>query len=367
MLRIAGPGDLDSLVEVENKAFPSDRFTRRNFRYLLSKGNTLTFVFEEDKKVLAYGMLLFHSGTSLARLYSIAVVPEAQGKGIAKEMLKNLEAEARERDCISMRLEVRKDNAKAIEVYEKNGYKKFGSILEYYEDGMEALRYEKLLVPQLEQELVKVPYYEQTLDFTCGPASIMMAMNTIEPNLKLDRSLELKIWRESTTVFMTSGHGGCGPYGLALAAYRRGFDVEIYLKEKEPMFLDSVRNLEKKEVMKLVQEDFMEEIQKLPILVEYHTLSLEDIIQKFNEGGIPVVLISSYRIYREKFPHWVVITGYDDKYIYSHDPFVDYEKHKSPTDSINMPILKKEFQKMASYGKTGQKASIIIKKRGNNL
>jgi glutamate dehydrogenase len=69
----------------------------------------------------------------------------------------------------------------------------------------------------------------------------MMAMKALDPNLMMDRKLELRIWRESTTIFMTSGHGGCGPYGLALSAYHRGFDLEIHVNEDNVFLVDSVR------------------------------------------------------------------------------------------------------------------------------
>jgi len=92
-------------------------------------------------------------------------------------------------------------------------------------------------------------------------------------------------------------------------------------------------------------------------------LDVDGILEKFEQGGIPIVLISSYRIYREKFPHWVVVTGCDNKYIYVHDPFVDYDQDKGSIDTMNMPILKSDFQRMARYGKAGQKAVLIIRKR----
>ena len=85
--------------------------------------------------------------------------------------------------------------------------------------------------------------------------------------------------------------------------------------------------------------------------------------EEFERGGMPVVLISSYRIYKEKFPHWVVVTGFDDRFIYVHDPFVDRDLGKTETDCINMPILQKDFERMARYGKSGQRAVVIIRKR----
>lgn len=128
------------------------------------------------------------------------------------------ETAALEGGRILVRLEVRRDNEAAIHLYTRSGYRRFGSIEDYYEDHGTALRFEKRLTPPGPMALAKVPYYRQTLDFTCGPAALMMAMKALCPGLSLDRSLELRLWREATTIFMTSGHGGCGPYGLALAA-----------------------------------------------------------------------------------------------------------------------------------------------------
>jgi len=363
VIRTANPEDLGALVDIENRAFAIDRFSRRSFRYLLTKANAVTLVDDRDGRICGYAMLLFNIGTSLARLYSLAIDPDYQGRGIGHGLLNAAEKSAIERDCITLRLEIRKDNHASISFFEKHGYRQFDILEDYYEDHMEGLKYEKSLGPQQKPELKRVPYYEQTLDFTCGPAALMMAMKAIDPAVELNRKVELRIWRESTTIYMTSGHGGCGPYGMALAAYHRGFDVEIYVNDERALFIDSVRSEEKKEVMRLVQEDFIEELKHLPITINYRALGLDEMYDQFDNGGVPIVLISSYRIYREKFPHWVVVTGYDDRYIYVHDPFVDYDAGKSSTDCIDMPILSADFQRMARYGKAGQKAVLILKPR----
>ncbi len=363
MIRNARVQDLSALVEIENLAFDVDRFSRRSFRYLLTKANSVNLVYEDAGRVWGYVMLLFNTGTSVARMYSLAVHPGGRGKGIGKLLIEAAEESTLAQDAISLRLEVRRDNAKAIALYQKMGYRLFGSYPDYYEDHMEALRFEKRLVPSLKPELARVPYYQQTLDFTCGPSALLMAMKALRPELKMTRKLELRLWRESTTIFMTSGHGGCGPYGLALAAYNLGFDVDVYVNERGGFFLDSVRSEEKKEVMRLVQDDFIAQLKKLPVKMRYRTLKSEELQENFEQGGIPIVLISSYRIYKEKFPHWVVMTGYDQKYFYVHDPFVDYETGKAVIDCINMPILKKDFERMAKYGKAGQKAALIMRRR----
>lgn len=363
MLRKATLADLDALVALENRSFDTDRLSRRSFRHLLTKANAVTLIEEEDGEIAGYVAVLFNAGTSLARLYSIAVDARFKGKGIGRHLVEAAEQAALEGECVYMRLEVRRDNADSLAMFRKLGYREFGSYKDYYEDHMEALRFEKELVPHLEPDLVRVPYYHQTLDFTCGPASLLMAMHSLDESIPFSRPQEIQLWRESTTVFMTSGHGGCGPHGLAIAAWHRGFDVEVYLSEVGALFIDSVRSDEKKEVMELVHEQFEREVIEAGIPVHYRQLTLEEMRRAIEQGAIPVVLISSYRIYKEKFPHWVVVTGFDDRYIYVHDPYIDTEKGKRVTDSMNMPILQKDFERMARYGKSGLRAALIVSRR----
>ena len=123
-----------------------------------------------------------------------------------------------------------------------------------------------------------------------------------------------------------------------------------------------MRSAEKKEVIRLVQEDFLEELHSAKIPVYYTSLSTTQLKEKFDDGGIPIVLISSYRIYKEKFPHWVVVTGFDERFVYVHDPFVDYEASKTDIDCINMPILQRDFERMARYGKSGQRSVLILRR-----
>jgi ribosomal protein S18 acetylase RimI-like enzyme len=360
MLRLATLDDIPALLAIEELCFRTDRLSRRSFRHLLTRGKAVTLVEEEAGRIGGYVLLLFSQGTSMARLYSIAVHPDFSRRRLGDHLLEAAEAAALERDCVSMRLEVRRDNAASLALFRRHGYRQFKAVLDYYEDHMDALRFEKRLVPQFRLDLVKVPYYRQTLDFTCGPAALMMAMKALDPTLELNRRLELRLWREATTIFMTSGHGGCGPYGLALSAYRRGFDLEIHVNEDGVFLIDSVRSPEKKEVMRLVQEDWVEELRQLPVVMRRGSLGVEELRRKFETGGIPLVLISSYRIYGERFPHWVVITGFDDHYIYVHDPLVNTEEGETVADSVNMPISHREFQRMARYGKAGQKAVLIL-------
>jgi ribosomal protein S18 acetylase RimI-like enzyme len=366
MIRKAVESDLDALQDMENLSFRGDRLSRRSLAHLVKKGRATTLIEVEGGRARGYALVLYRNGTSLARLYSIVVHPDFRGLGLGVKLLESAERDALENNCVIMRLEVRQDNATAINLYEEHGYRLFGVVPDYYEDNEKALRFEKRLVPHLAPDMVKIPFYRQTLDFTCGPAALMMAMKALDPGLKFSRRTELRIWRESTTIFMASGHGGCDPFGLALAASRRGFGVELFINARAPVFMRSVRDPEKKEVIRLIHEDRIDEIRESHIKLHHRVLGITELQRRFFDGAIPIVLVSSFRIYHEKAPHWVVITGFDEKCIYVHDSFVDVEAGRTESDSINMPILREDFQRMSRFGTAGLKAVIMLSERGES-
>jgi hypothetical protein len=58
----------------------------------------------------------------------------------------------------------------------------------------------------------------------------------------------------------------------------------------------------------------------------------------------------------------VVVIGFDEDYVYLHDPNVDKGLDKTPTDCMQIPVLQGEFLKMARYGKAQQQAVLVIGK-----
>lgn len=147
MIRPATVHDLEQLLALEDRCFATDRITRRRFRHLLTRANARTLVEDEGGRLLGYALVLFSRGTALARLYSIAVDSEARGRRIARRLLSAAEAEAVARGCVSMRSEVRRDNTASLALFRSNGYRQFDEVEDYYEDHMEALRFERTLAP----------------------------------------------------------------------------------------------------------------------------------------------------------------------------------------------------------------------------
>lgn len=365
-MREALLADVPALACMEQQSFDTDRISRRQFRYLLTKANAVVLVAvdrtegTETGQLLGNLVLLFSKATSVARLYSLAVHQDCRGQGLGRCLIKAAEAKTWARQRGWLRLEVRKDNAAAIRLYQSLGYRTLGEYQGYYQDQMDALRLEKSLSQDLHPELLNLPFYEQSLDFTCGSAALMMAMKGLRPGLELNRHLELRLWRTATTIFMNSGHGGCGPYGLALAAVQQGFRAEVHVSDLGVHLLETVRSAEKKEVMRLVQEEMHTELQALGVPIHAQAIGPDALEKALERGGIPLVLISSWHIYTTRQAHWVVVTGCDHSFIYVHDPFVDRDEGETPTDSMHMPIQKDKFHSMARYGRVGLRAMVVL-------
>lgn len=363
VFREAVKSDVRQLLSIENRCFTQDKLTARNFHWMLERANADIILAESEGKALGYALLLYRRGASLARLYSFAVLPEHRGQGIGAGLLKQSEALARERDCVYLRLEVRPDNSQAIALYRRQGYRQFDTKQDYYEDHSEALCFEKRIIYPHPETRLTVPFYRQTTEFSCGPSSLLMAMAGLDSDIELSQAHELQIWRESTTIFMTSGHGGCGPHGLALAAWRRGFDVDVYLSQQDVLFIDSVRSREKREIISLVQQDFLRQLEDTDVRMHFDKVTLEELTGHLDDGRIPLILISTYRINRNKAPHWVVVTAHDPHFIYLHDPDVDTEQHASEADNFYVPVPKTEFLAMSRFGRSQLRAVVIISRR----
>lgn len=145
-VRRATPADLDALVALERCAFSGDRMSRAQYRrHLASPRATVLVADTPDEGLLGSALMFFRAGSTLARLYSIATAPAARGRGLGARLLAAAEDAARARGCHAVRLEVRVDNTPAMGLYERAGYRRIGRYPAYYEDGVDAWRYEKAL------------------------------------------------------------------------------------------------------------------------------------------------------------------------------------------------------------------------------
>lgn len=364
LFRLANLDDLDRLEQIENDCFVGDRLHRRSLRHWIKAPHGVLIVALVKQKVVGYGLVWCHKGTRLARLYSLALLAHERGLGIATRLVGELEARAAERGYLFMRLEVAKSNQAAMELYRRRGYRVFGEYHDYYEDHTDALRMQKTIqYLSVDKTQRLTPWYQQTTHFTCGPAALMMAMASLDETRLVDQQEELDIWREATTVFMTTGHGGCHPLGLALAASQRGFSAEVFMNTEAPLFVDGVRSAHKKEVMEVVHQQFVEKAANdAHIDVIYDEVGQQRISDWLQADYAVIVLISTFRLDGKKAPHWVAVTGIDERCFYVHDPDAG-ELSQLAIDSQYLPITRQDFDKMSAFGSGRLRTAVAIKRR----
>jgi ribosomal protein S18 acetylase RimI-like enzyme len=356
--------DLAALSALEEEAFQGDRISPRSWRQLLrSRSAHVATVRSGDAAAALLGasVVLRRSRSSVARLYSLAVTPAARGRGIASRLLEEAIRNTRDSGSAVLRLETRADNHTAQRLFTRHGFSPLDRKAAYYEDGTDALRFQKSLWDSgraTHDLALRAPFYAQTLDFTCGPCALLMAMAALDKSVVPDRTSEIRLWREATTVFMAAGHGGCGPFGLALAAVRRGFDATVHAPAGHAMFVESVRDQRKKDVIELVESDFRAEFAATGQRVARAPVSPAQLIEHLHRGHVPLVLISLWRLHGEKGPHWVVVTGFDGHVFRILDPMAEPPPDADPGISVSVD----EFKRITRYGRRRQSAAVILSK-----
>ncbi|GAB56563.1 hypothetical protein GPUN_2448 [Glaciecola punicea ACAM 611] len=373
--RQATMADVNALTELENTCFQTDRLSRRQFKYWIKAQNKVLLLATINDTIVGYGLVILRKGTSLARLYSLALLNAHRGKGIAGALMRLLEEACIEHKRAYLRLEVSEKNATAISLYASMDYKKFGYYPHYYEDDSNAVRMQKpIMQGQQSARLAAYPYYAQSTEFTCGPASLLMAMAKLDNNIALAQNAELDIWRTATTIFMTSGHGGCHPLGLAIAGVNNGFSSEVFINQEVPLFLAGVRQAHKKDVIAQVEHDFVDKAQRAGVKVNYKDYTTNDIADALNTGASVMCLLSSYQFDGFKGPHWVAVTHIDEDFMYIHDPDIDFKDATQINEGENdssyrqhVPVSLLNFERYTRFGKAKLRTALILRLVSSSL
>jgi ribosomal protein S18 acetylase RimI-like enzyme len=360
-LRKAERGDIDALLELEHRVFATDRLSRRSLRRFLLSATAELIVAQVGARLVGTAIVLFRPRSPAARLYSIAVAPDLSGRGLASMLLAEAEAAAVMRGCRAIRLEVHQANHAAIARYRKSGYQQFARHLRYYEDGGDALRFEKRLLPHPAAARSAPPYFHQTSEFTCGPACMMMALAWADRRFKPAPAFEFQLWREATTIFTGAGPGGCEPYGMAVALRRRGLRPEIYASHRGPYFLDTV-SADRRRVMELTQSEFRREASTLAIPSHHAPVNESILMRAFDAGNVAIVLVSGYHMVPRGKPHWIFAFGRDGPHVFMHDPAAVRDDQGMAAAAETYAVPWTAFERVAHLGRERLSAAIVIRK-----
>jgi ribosomal-protein-alanine N-acetyltransferase len=130
---------LDDVLSLEQDLFVDDRWTERTYWSELGQLDTRHYLVAVDgEAVQGYAGLCDYPDEAFVQ--TIAVARTAQGQGLGATLLQALLDEATRRGQRRVLLEVRADNARAIALYERFGFRRSGVRRGYYQpSGADAL------------------------------------------------------------------------------------------------------------------------------------------------------------------------------------------------------------------------------------
>ena len=128
-LKLASFSDLDKIskIEKETNEYP---WSPNNFKSSLNAGNS-SIVLKDKKNILGYAFFSVIGADS--HLLNITVSKDFQGRGYGKKILDKVLFQSKVLGATVIFLEVRVSNYKAIDFYEKFGFKRDAVRYNYYD------------------------------------------------------------------------------------------------------------------------------------------------------------------------------------------------------------------------------------------
>jgi ribosomal-protein-alanine acetyltransferase len=125
---------LDRLVEIENECFREDTFTKEQIAELLKEYNCVGLVARVDKTIVGFviGMIYIDRKALYGHILTIDVLPMYRRRGIGNKLLQEMERIFEQKGVRASYLEVKEDNAAAVNLYRKSGYQKIDKLAGYY-------------------------------------------------------------------------------------------------------------------------------------------------------------------------------------------------------------------------------------------
>jgi len=188
----------------------------------------------------------------------------------------------------------------------------------------------------------RVPYYQQSSEFSCGPACVVMVMKHFEPRLEIGRGLEFEIWRQCNMI----GIKGADPYGLSVPLIDAGYEVRLLTQRRKVIdpaaWKRRLRGNFSADDIKLSLFG-MKQNQKRALSrhlkVTFNRPMVSDVVQGVREDFVPIALVHMGVVHSLNIPHWVVVTDVDGESVVFNDPY-------PPKGRKDLRLSHKEFQKI---------------------
>ena len=125
------------LFEIEKQCFSCEAFSKQQIAYLLADYNAVGLEARVGEELVGFviGRIDVNRTMPFGHIITLDVLPAYRRRGIAKQLMRSIEAVFHERGIKECRLEVREDNEAALGLYHKLGYDQIGKMESYYGNG----------------------------------------------------------------------------------------------------------------------------------------------------------------------------------------------------------------------------------------
>ncbi len=155
---------------------------------------------------------------------------------------------------------------------------------------------------------LRIPYYAQTSEFSCGPACLAMVTSYLDGGARPDRRLEFELWRSVNMI----GVRGADPFGMSVPLLERGLDVRIITERAETFPVKRFRQFVTAQEASLAifanHENRRRAVQG-GARISFRAPRFEDVADGLDQGWIPIPLVHMGVVHRLDIPHWNVVVG----------------------------------------------------------
>jgi ribosomal-protein-alanine N-acetyltransferase len=131
--------DVEAVAALERELFPRDPWSAEQFWSELAHVPATRWYAVHESGSSIDGYVGLFAVPPEGDVQTVAVAASAQGRGVGRRLLDALVAEATDRGCTQVFLEVREGNAAALALYAGAGFEQQGRRRDYYGHGQDAL------------------------------------------------------------------------------------------------------------------------------------------------------------------------------------------------------------------------------------
>ncbi len=214
----------------------------------------------------------------------------------------------------------------------------------------------------------RLPYYGQTMDFTCGAASIIMALEAAGTGrfvtggaeaFEGNHAREMELWRQATNM------PACEPVGLAITASTawpsadRPGVTDVYLSVDGPVLLESYDGPEAAWRTALQRESWRT-ADRLGLPIHRRWLPIEEIVALIGRGRRLALLIDEVLMHGATEPHWVLAHSVVGDCVVVEDPWFDVARGESWVDGHALAIPVGDLDRMTRWGDPPYRGVIVL-------